>query len=152
MTGAFVKIQTCICVQRTFTHWFQMVLLVLAENSRGVVIGALSSPILLSLFSCLVPNRSGRACNAVFVCSRKCLLTVRFVMKVFSKFHTPACCGFTFSGALAPQPPRQVESRKMQRLLPETAMKELHSQAPGGKRVKRLENIWIIWHLVVLEV
>ena len=78
--------------------------------------------------------------SAVFVCSRKCLLTVRFVMKAFSKFHTPACCGFTFSGALAPQPPRQVESRKMQRLLPETAMKELHSQAPGGNEVETIRR------------
>ena len=51
-------------------------------------------------------------------------------------FHTSACCGFTFSGALAPQPPRQVQNRKMQRLLPETAMKELHSQAPGGNEVE----------------
>ena len=50
---------------------------------------------------------------------------------VFFAYHTSACYGCTFSGALAPQPPRQVESRKMQRLLPETAMKELHSQARG---------------------
>ena len=59
-----------------------------------------------------------------------------YVIMIFF-VHTSACYGFTFSGALAPQPPRQVESRKMQRLLPETAMKELHSQAPGGKRLKQ---------------
>ena len=55
-------------------------------------------------------------------------------------FHTSACYGFTFSGAPAPRPPRQVESRKMQRLLPETAMKELHSQAPGGHEVETIRR------------
>ena len=69
---------------------------------------------------------------------------------MFFFVHTSACNECTFSGALAPQPPRQAESRKMQKLLPETAMKELHSQAPGGKRLKQSEDI--IWHLGVLEV
>ena len=59
---------------------------------------------------------------------------------MFFLVHTSACNVCTFSGALAPQPPRQVESRKMQRLLPETAMKELHSQAPGGNEVETIRR------------
>ena len=62
---------------------------------------------------------------------------------MFFFVHTSACNVCTFSGALAPQPPRQAESRKMQRLPPETAMKELHSQAPGGKRLKQ----WDVWEV-----
>ena len=71
---------------------------------------------------------------------------LRVVIRAISKirhyffFHTSACYGFTFSGAPAPRPPRQVESRKMQRLLPETAMKELHSQAPGGNEVETIRR------------
>ena len=72
---------------------------------------------------------------------------LRVVIRAISKirhyvfFHTSACYGFTtFSGALAPRPPRQVGSRKMQRLLPETAMKELHSQAPGGNEVETIRR------------
>ena len=71
---------------------------------------------------------------------------LRVVIRAISKirhyvfFHTSACYGFTFSGALAPRPPRQVESRKMQRLLPETAMKELHSQAPGANEVETIRR------------
>ena len=55
-------------------------------------------------------------------------------------FQTSDCYGFTVSGALVPQPPRQVESRKMQRLLPETVMKELHSQAPGGNEIDTIRR------------